>query len=85
MAVKKPKKKIKTLIIVESPTKIKSLSKFLEKSYKVESSKGHLIDLPRSKMGIKINDNFEPEYITIRGKGKTLAELKKAAKNSDSI
>jgi len=85
MAVKKPKKKIKTLIIVESPTKIKSLSKFLEKSYKVESSKGHLIDLPRSKMGIKINENFEPEYITIRGKGKTLAELKKAAKNSDSI
>lgn len=73
------------LVIVESPAKTKSISKFLGKKYRVESSKGHLIDLPRSSMGVDIKNNFEPIYITIRGKGKTLGELKKAAKNSTEV
>jgi DNA topoisomerase-1 len=83
-SVKKTKKQI-TLIIVESPTKIRSLSKFLGGNYRVESSKGHLIDLPKSSMGIDIENNFEPNYITIRGKGKTLAELRRVAKSSSNI
>lgn len=73
------------LVIVESPAKTKSISKFLGKKYRVESSKGHLIDLPRSSMGVNIENDFEPNYITIRGKGKTLGELKKAAKQSSEI
>lgn len=75
----------KILVIVESPAKTKSLSKFLGKNYRVESSKGHLIDLPKSSLGVDIEHGFEPKYITIRGKGKTLANLKKAAKMADSI
>lgn len=75
----------KILVIVESPTKTKSLSKFLGKDYRIESSKGHLIDLPKSSLGVNIEKGFEPTYITIRGKGKTLAELKKAAKMARSI
>ncbi len=73
------------LVIVESPAKTKSIGKFLGAKYRVESSKGHLIDLPRSSMGIDIANNFEPLYITIRGKGKTLGELRKAAKNSSEV
>ena len=84
-AKKKTKKATKTLIIVESPTKTKSISKFLGKRYRIESSKGHLIDLPKSTMGIDIDNNFEPRYITIRGKGKTLSELKKAARNAKEV
>ena len=80
-----PKPKLKTLIIVESPTKIKSISKFLSKQFIVESSKGHLIDLPKSKLGIDIKDNFQPTYITIRGKGKTLEALKRVAKKTQLI
>lgn len=79
------KKTSATLIIVESPTKIKSLMKFLGSDFRVESSKGHLIDLPKSSMGIDIAHDFTPQYITIRGKGKTLAELKKAARSCSSI
>ncbi|HNA80494.1 MAG TPA: toprim domain-containing protein, partial [Turneriella sp.] len=79
----KPKKT--ALVIVESPAKTKSIGKFLGGKYRVESSKGHLIDLPRSSMGIDIQNNFEPLYITIRGKGKTLGELRKAAKNSSEV
>ncbi|MES0488406.1 MAG: type I DNA topoisomerase [Leptospirales bacterium] len=86
MATKtKKSKKTKTLIVVESPTKIRSLAKFLGPDYRIESSKGHLIDLPKSKMGIDIENNFEAQYITIRGKGKDLAELKKAAKSSVNV
>ncbi|MBS0617875.1 MAG: type I DNA topoisomerase [Spirochaetes bacterium] len=73
------------LVIVESPAKTKSIGKFLGGKYRVESSKGHLIDLPRSSMGIDIEHNFEPLYITIRGKGKTLGELRKAAKTSSEV
>lgn len=84
---KKPVKKAAkpALVIVESPAKTKSIGKFLGAKYRVESSKGHLIDLPRSSMGIDIANNFEPLYITIRGKGKTLGELRKAAKNSSEV
>lgn len=86
-AKKKPAAKGKktALVIVESPAKTKSIGKFLGGKYRVESSKGHLIDLPRSSMGINIQNNFEPLYITIRGKGKTLGELRKAAKNSSEV
>ena len=76
----KPKPKKKKLVIVESPTKTRSLSQFLGDDYEITSSKGHLIDLPKSRMGIDIDNNFEPHYMTIRGKGKTLAELRKSAK-----
>jgi len=80
----KPNKKT-SLVIVESPAKTKSIGKFLGSKYRVESSKGHLIDLPRSSMGINIANNFEPLYITIRGKGKTLGELRKAAKSASEV
>ncbi len=85
MPEKKKAESGKILIIVESPTKTKTLSKFLGKNYRIESSKGHLIDLPKSSMGIDLKNNFEPRYITIRGKGKTLAELKKAARQAKSV
>jgi DNA topoisomerase I len=73
------------LVIVESPTKARTISKFLSRNYKVMASNGHLIDLPRSKLGVDIDHNFEPKYITIRGKGKLLKELKAAAKKSDRV
>lgn len=75
----------KYLVVVESPTKAKSFSKFLGKNYKVMSSMGHTRDLPKSKMGIDIEDNFKPHYITIRGKGELLKELKKNAKAADKV
>lgn len=74
-----------TLVIVESPAKAKTISKFLGKGYKVEASMGHVIDLPKSKMGIDIDNNFEPQYITIRGKGKVLNKLRKEVKNSENV
>ncbi len=73
------------LVIVESPTKAKTISKFLSKRYKVLASQGHLIDLPRSKLGVDLDNGFEPQYITIRGKGKILKELKEAGKKADKI
>lgn len=73
------------LVIVESPTKARTIKKFLSKNYKVMASQGHLIDLPRSKMGVDIDDNFEAKYITIRGKGKILNELKSAAKKAKKV
>ena len=73
------------LVIVESPTKARTISKFLSKKYKVLASQGHLIDLPRSKLGVDIDNNFEPNYITIRGKGKLLKELRDAGKKADKI
>ena len=82
MAKKKSKN---TLVIVESPAKAKTISKFLGKGYKVEASMGHVIDLPKSKMGIDIDNNFEPQYITIRGKGKVLNKLRKEVKNSENV
>jgi len=70
----------KALVIVESPTKAKTLTKFLGKDYEVKASGGHILDLPKSKLGVKVEDNFAPEYVTIRGKGPTIKELKAAAR-----
>ncbi len=78
-------KKKKELVIVESPAKAKTINKFLGNDYKVEASMGHVIDLPKSKLGIDVDNDFEPHYITIRGKGKTLNKLRKAAKKSKNV
>ncbi len=75
----------KTLVIVESPAKAKTISKFLGKNYKVKASIGHVRDLPKSKLGIDIEDNYNPKYITIRGKGKVIKELKAEAKKVDRV
>lgn len=74
-----------SLIIVESPTKVKTIKKFLNSKYKVEATMGHIRDLPKSQLGIDTDNNFEPKYITIRGKGQILDKLKKEAKNSEKI
>lgn len=74
-----------SLVIVESPTKVKTISKYLGKDYTVLSSRGHIIDLPKSGLGVDVEHNFEPEYTVIEGKGKVLTELKKAAKDVDTI
>ncbi|MTI60738.1 MAG: type I DNA topoisomerase [Firmicutes bacterium] len=79
------RKKSGTLVIVESPAKAKTIAKFLGRGYKVEASMGHVIDLPKSKLGIDIENNFEPKYITIRGKGKVLKNLRKAVKKSEDV
>ena len=75
----------KTLIIVESPSKAKTIGKYLGSSYKVVASVGHVRDLPKSKLGINIENDFEPEYIAIRGKGDLIKELKKEAKQAQKI
>ncbi|MBO8159337.1 type I DNA topoisomerase [Thermosyntropha sp.] len=74
-----------TLIIVESAAKAKTLSKFLGKNYKVKASIGHVKDLPKSKLGIDIDNNFEPQYITIRGKGSILKEIKDEAQKVSRV
>ncbi len=75
----------KYLIIVESPAKSKTIKRFLGKQYQIKASKGHLIDLPKSKFGIDIKNNFAPHYITIRGKGEILKNLKDASKKADKV
>lgn len=75
----------KNLIIVESPAKSKTIKKFLGKNYEVVASNGHVRDLPKSQMGIDFEHNFEPKYITIRGKGDLLASLRKEVKKADNI
>ncbi|HAH04826.1 TPA: type I DNA topoisomerase [Candidatus Komeilibacteria bacterium] len=75
----------KNLVIVESPTKAKTISRFLGKDYKVESSFGHVRDLPKSKMGIDIENNFAPQYVIPAKAKKRVAELKKLAAKSDTI
>ncbi|MBR1675039.1 MAG: type I DNA topoisomerase [Eubacterium sp.] len=75
----------KNLVIVESPAKAKTIKKFLGKDYEVIASYGHVRDLPKSKMGIDIDNDFEPQYITIRGKGDVLAALRKEVKKADKI
>jgi len=74
-----------TLIIVESPAKARTIKGFLGKNYNVKASLGHVRDLPRSRFGIDVEKNFEPDYITIRGKGPVLKELRDAAKKADRI
>ncbi len=73
------------LVIVESPAKAKTIGKYLGKNYVVEASMGHVRDLPKSQIGVDIENNFEPKYITIRGKGELLNKLKKEAKKCDKI
>ncbi|MDO4745864.1 MAG: type I DNA topoisomerase [Bacillota bacterium] len=75
----------KTLVIVESPSKAKTIAKFLGGHYKVLASVGHVRDLPKSKLGIDIENEFEPQYISIRGKGDIIKELKKEAKNASKV
>lgn len=75
----------KYLVIVESPTKVKTIKKFLGSNYEVAASNGHVRDLPKSQMGIDVEHDFEPKYITIRGKGEILAALRKAAKKADKV
>lgn len=74
-----------TLIIVESPAKARTIKGFLGRNYDVKASLGHVRDLPRSRFGIDVENNFEPDYITIRGKGPVLKELRDAAKKADRI
>lgn len=75
----------KILVIVESPSKAKTIGKFLGSRYKVVASVGHVRDLPKSKLGVDIEDDFEPQYISIRGKGSLIKELKKEAKHASKI
>lgn len=73
------------LVIVESPAKAKTIEKYLGKKYKVKASMGHIRDLPKSQMGVDVEHNYDPKYITIRGKGPVLKELKTAAKKAKKI
>lgn len=75
----------KNLVIVESPSKAKTIGKFLGSKYKVIASVGHVRDLPKSKLGIDLENDFEPQYISIRGKGDVIKELKKEAKKADKV
>ena len=75
----------KYLVIVESPAKAKTINKFLGSTYHVVASNGHVRDLPKSRLGIDVEDDYEPKYITIRGKGDILAMLRKEAKKADKI
>ncbi len=75
----------KKLLIVESPAKAGTIKKYLGKDYSVMASMGHIIDLPKSQLGVDIEHDFQPRYITIRGKGTLLNQLKKEAKNADEI
>ena len=75
----------KYLVIVESPAKVKTIKKFLGSNYDVQASNGHVRDFPKSQFGIDVDNDFEPKYITIRGKGELLAGLRKAAKKADKI
>ena len=75
----------KYLVIVESPAKVKTIGKFLGANYKVIASQGHVRDLPKSQMGVDVEHDYEPKYITIRGKGDILAALRKEAKKADKV
>lgn len=75
----------KYLVIVESPAKVKTIKKFLGSNYEVMASQGHIRDLPKSQMGVDIEHDFEPKYITIRGKGDILAALRKEVKKADKV
>ena len=75
----------KYLVIVESPAKVKTIKKFLGKNYEVAASNGHVRDLPKSQLGVDVEHDFEPKYITIRGKGDILAKLRKEVKKADKV
>src|SRR4051812_29441938 len=74
-----------TLVVVESPAKAKTIKKYLGSGYTVKASVGHVKDLPKSKMGVDIEHDFEPEYEVIKGKEKVLGDLKKAARGVDTV
>src|SRR5262245_46877136 len=75
----------KNLVIVESPAKAKTLGKYLGKNYQVKASVGHVMDLPKSKLGVDVENDFAPEYHVIQGKAKVLEDIKKAAKDKENI
>src|SRR5271154_1455489 len=75
----------KILVIVESPAKVKTINKILGSKYKVTASMGHLIDLPKSTIGVDVDNNFEAKFIVVRDKQKTMAKLKKEAKDVEEI
>ena len=75
----------KYLVIVESPAKVKTIKKFLGKNYEVVASNGHVRDMPKSQLGFDVENDYEPKYITIRGKGEILAKLRKEVKKADKI
>jgi len=75
----------KNLVIVESPAKANTIGKFLGKDYKIVASVGHIRDLPKSQLGVDVKNNFEPKYITIRGKGDVISKLKKEAKSAEKV
>ena len=75
----------KYLVIVESPAKAKTIKKFLGNNYEVVASKGHVRDLPNIQMGIDVENDYEPKYITIRGKGDILSKLRKEVKQADKV
>lgn len=79
------KKRKQRLVIVESPAKAKTINKYLGSEYSVMSCMGHIIDLPKSRMAVNIENGFEPEYITVRGKGKLLQELKRKGRDSSEV
>ena len=74
-----------SLVIVESPAKVKTIKKFLGSTYEVDASNGHVRDLPKSQLGIDVENDYEPKYITIRGKGDILAKLRKEVKKADKL
>jgi len=73
------------LLIVESPAKARTIGRYLDDSYVVKASVGHVRDLPKKDLGVDIENDFEPHYVTIRGKGKVVKELKQAAKGADQV
>lgn len=75
----------KSLVIVESPAKAKTINKILGKNFQVKASVGHIKNLPKSKLGVDVENDFTPQYVVIKGKGKVVSELKKLAKNSEKI
>ena len=75
----------KKLVIVESPAKAKTIEKYLGRTYKVVASLGHIRDLPKSQMGVDVDNDYEPKYISIRGKGDVIKSLKKDAKKASKI
>ncbi len=85
MATKSTNVKKNSLLIVESPTKVKAIKKFLGSGYDVAASNGHVRDLPKSQMGVDVDHDFEPKYITIRGKGDVLAELRRKVKKANKV
>ena len=76
---------MKDLVVVESPTKARTISRFLGNEYEIKYSMGHLIDLPKSKLGVDLESNFEPQYEVIGDKKKIISELKAAAKSAKRI